>query len=262
MKAILFMLAAIAVTVTVDSVYAFTPFDVSAKGVTIESYYLDPQVNSVILQVEVSKPDATLEIKFDREFFDSTYDGLDDEFLVIGDGDYLTFKETETSSASRTIKVTLTSDIEEVEIFGSRLLGRTIDEHAINISQIKEQNTSLLDEKEFLTNQISELSAKLDETNTKNSLLEYENEQLGKTIFNPDNLVEETQVQANNLFEETQVQANNLFEETQVQANNLFEETEVQANNLFEETQVQSNNLNSIIMEQINAITAWFKSLF
>ena len=262
MKAILFMLAAIAVTATVDSVYAFTPFDVSGKGVTIESYHLDPQVNSVILQVEVSDPDATLEMKFDREFFDSTYDGLDDEFFVIGDGDYLTFKETETSSASRTIKITLTSDIEEVEIFGSHLLGRTIDEHAINISQIKEQNTSLLDEKEILTNQVSELSAKLDKTKTKNSLLEYENEQLGKTIFNPVNLFEETQVQANNLFEETQVQANNLFEETEVQANNLFEETQVQANNLFEETQVQSNNLNSIIMEQINAITAWFKSLF
>jgi len=251
MKAILFMLAAIAVTSTVGSVYAFTPFDVSANGVTIESYYLDPQVNSVILQVDVINPDATLEVKFDREFFDSTYDGLDDEFLVIGDGDYLTFKETETTSASRTIKVTLTSDIEEVEIFGSHLLGRTIDEHATNISQIKEQNTSLLDEKELLTNQISELSAKLDETKTKNSLLEFENEQLGKTIFNPDNLVEETQVQANNLLEETQVQANNLVEETQVQANNLLEET-----------QVQSNNLNSIIMEQINAITAWFKSLF
>ncbi len=223
------MLVAIAATTILLDVYASTPFEISGTGVNIESYQLDTEVNSIILEVEVSDPEGTLEMTFDREFFDAIYQGQDDEFLVIGDGDSVFYEETKTTSQSRTIMLNLTSDIEEVEIFGSHLMGRTIDDNDINISEIKEQNVQLSDEKELLTKQVSVLSTELENTKVQKNLLQEENEELGKKIFEPDNLIKET---------------------------------EVQAKNLITETEVQSNNFSSIVMEQINAFVTWINSFF
>jgi hypothetical protein len=245
------MLVAIAATTILLDVYASTPFEISGTGVNIESYQLDTEVNSIILEVEVSDPEGTLEMTFDREFFDAIYQGQDDEFLVIGDGDLVSYEETKTTSQSRTIMLNLTSDIEEVEIFGSHLMGRTIDDNDINISEIKGQNVQLLDEKELLTKQVSVLSTELEDTKVQKNLLQEENEELGKKIFEPDNLIKETEVQAKNLITETEVQAKNLITETEVQAKNLITETEVQA-----------NNFSSIVMEQINAFVTWINSFF
>jgi len=168
-----------------------------------------------------------LEMTFDREFLDSIYQGEDDEFLVLGDGDLLSYSETNTTNLSRTIEVNVTSDIEEVEIFASHLLGKTIDEN--NNSIIEAQNEQLQAEKALLTNEIDDLSSELDDVKAETNLLRDENEELGKTIFNPDNLVKETQVQTSNLVEETEKQTNNLY---------------------------------TIIVEQFNLIAAWFQSLF
>jgi len=245
------MLVAIAATTILLAAYASTPFEISGTGVNIESYQLDTEVNSIILEVEVSDPQGTLEMTFDREFFDAIYQGQDDEFLVIGDGDLVSYEETKTTSQSRTIILSLTSDIEEVEIFGSHLMGRTIDDNDINISEIKEQNVQLLDENELLTKQVSVLSTELEDTKVQKNLLQEENEELGKKIFDPDNLITETEVQAKNLITETEVQAKNLITETEVQAKNLVTETEVQA-----------DNFSSIVMEQINAFVTWINSFF
>jgi len=229
LNAVLFMLVAIAATTILLDAYASTPFEISGTGVNIESYQLDTEVNSIILEVEVSDPKGTLEMTFDREFFDAIYQDQDDEFLVIGDGDLVSYEETKTTSQSRTIMLNLTSDIEEVEIFGSHLIGRTIDDNDINISEIKGQNVQLLDEKELLTKQVSVLSIELEDTIVQKNLLQEENEELGKKIFEPDNLIKET---------------------------------EVQAKNLITETEVQANNFSSIVMEQINTFVTWINSLF
>ncbi len=196
MKAILFMLVAIMATTILMDVYASVPFEISETGVNIESYQLDTEMNSIILEVEVSDSKGTLEMTFDREFFDAIYQGQDDEFLVITDGDLLAYEETKTTQ-SRTITLNLISDVDEVEIFGSHLMGKTVDDNNI-ISEIQEQNVQLLDEKELLTKQVSVLSTELEDMKVQENLLQEENEKLGKTIFAPDNLVKETEVQANN----------------------------------------------------------------
>lgn len=239
MKPILLILVAIAATMILGNAYAFTPFEVSGTGVTVESYQLDYEVNSVILEVQVTDTMGGLEMTFDREFLDSIYQGEDDEFLVIADGDLLHYTETKTTSLSRTIEVNVTSDIEEVEIFGSHLMGNTIADN-LEASKIKEQNEQLQDEKALLANEIDDLSAELEDVKTETNLLRDENEELGKTIFNPENLVKETRVQTSNLVKETQEQTSNLVKETEKQSNNLY----------------------SIIVEQFNMIAAWFQSLF
>jgi len=197
MKAILFMLVAIMATTILMDVYASLPFEISETGVNIESYQLDTEMNSIILEVEVIDSEGTLEITFDREFFDAIYQGQDDTFLVITDGDLLAYEETKTPQ-SRTITLNLISDVDEVEIFGSHLMGKTVDQNDIDISEIQEQNVQLLDEKELLTKQVSVLSTELEDMKVQENLLQEENEKLGKTIFAPNNLVKETEVQVNN----------------------------------------------------------------
>ena len=188
------MLVAIAATTILLDANASIPFEISETGVTVKSYQFDAEVNSIILEVQVSGSEGTLEMTFDREFFDAIYQGQDDDFLVIADGDLLAYHETKTTQ-SRTITLNLVSNVDEVEIFGSHLMGRTVED---NISEIQEQNMQLLDEKELLTKQVSILSTELEDMTVQENLLQEENEKLGKTIFDPDNLIKETEAQANN----------------------------------------------------------------
>lgn len=197
MKTLFLALIMIAATTILSSSYAVIPFVVSGTDVSIESYQLDPEVNSVILQVQVSDSKGTLELTFDRKFFDSIYQDSDDVFLVLGDGDMLQYTETKTTDLARTIQINLNPDVEEVEIFGSHLIGRTVAEAGI-ISQIKEENIELLNEKTLLSEQISDLSSDVEDVRVKNILLVDENKELEKKIFNPDNLMSEIEVHANN----------------------------------------------------------------
>jgi len=205
MKAILFMLVAIVATTILLDASASLPFEISETGVNIESYQFDTKMNSIILEVEVSDSEGTLEMTFDREFFDAIYQGQDDEFLVIADGDLLAYEETKTTQ-SRTITLNLISDVDEVEIFGS-LMVRSVDDNNI-ISEIQEQNVQLLDEKELLTKQVSVLSTEIENMKVQENILQEENKKLGEKIFEPDNLVKETKAQANNFSSAVMEQIN------------------------------------------------------
>jgi len=196
MKVIFFMLVAIVATTILLDASASLPFEISETGVNIESYQFDTEMNSIIFEVEVSDSEGTLEMTFDRKFFDAVYQGQDDTFLVIADGDLLAYEETKTIQ-SRTITLNLISDVDEVEIFGSHLMVKSVDDNNI-ISEIQEQNVQLLDEKELLTKQVSVLSTEIENMKVQENLLRDENEKLGKKIFAPDNLVKETESQANN----------------------------------------------------------------
>jgi len=239
MSTILYMLIAVMATMVLGSAYAITPFGVSGTGVTVESYQLDHEVNSVILEVQVTDTMGGLEMTFDREFLDAIYQGEDDEFLVLGDGDLLQYTETETTILSRTIDVSVPLDIEEVEIFGSHLLGITIADN-LEATKTKEQNEQLQSEKILLANEIDDLSTELEDMKTETNLLRDENEELGKKIFDPDNLVKETQLQTSNLVKETEKQTTILVKETEKQTSNLY----------------------LIIVEQFNLLAVWFQSLF
>jgi hypothetical protein len=217
MKAMLFVLVAISATMVLGNAYAYAPFDVSGAGITMQSYELDYEVNSIILQIQVSESEGVLELTFGRNFFDSTFLEGDDEFFILVDGDELPYTETLTTSKSRTIEANLAPGAYEVEIFASHLLGKTIEGYKI-ASQIKESNVQLLNEKELLSKQVSDLSAELVDAKVKSTMLESENKVLGEKIFEPANLISETEMQA--------------------------------------------KSINSFIVEQMTAITAWFKSFF
>ena len=74
---------------------------------------------SLIFYVTVSDSNGKLNVTFEREFFDSTYDGEDDLFFVLADGDETISQEIETTSQSRSLTIDVPSGTEELEIIGS-----------------------------------------------------------------------------------------------------------------------------------------------
>jgi len=99
-----------------------TSVDVSydADGVEVLSVYSDLEFISLLFQVKVTGSPGILEITLDRNFLDATFEGLDDEFLIITDGfDEPTFEEVETTSELRTLRIELAPGTEELEIFGT-----------------------------------------------------------------------------------------------------------------------------------------------
>ncbi len=99
-----------------------TSVDVSydADGVQIVSVQSDLEFISLLFQVEVTGSPGILEITLDRNFLDATFEGVDDEFLIITDGfDEPTFEEVETTSELRTLRIELVPGTEELEIFGT-----------------------------------------------------------------------------------------------------------------------------------------------
>ena len=74
-----------------------TSFDLEydATGMTVSGIESDTDFISLILTVDVTESSGTLDITLDRSFFDSTFEGLDDDFIILADGDEPNFSETE-----------------------------------------------------------------------------------------------------------------------------------------------------------------------
>ena len=96
-------------------------FDVEyvGNGVSVNGIESDLDFISLIFSVDVSSPQGVLDVTFDRSFFDSVYNGNDDDFIVLADGDEPTYSEVETTDSYRTLRIILPTGTEEVEIIGS-----------------------------------------------------------------------------------------------------------------------------------------------
>jgi hypothetical protein len=104
-------------SVTVDGM----PFDVEyvAIGLSVYEIESDTDFMSLIFYVDVTDSTGTLDVTFDRIFFDSIYDGEDDLFFVLADGDETISREIQTTVNSRTLSIEIPSGTEELEIIGS-----------------------------------------------------------------------------------------------------------------------------------------------
>lgn len=171
-----------------------TPFGYSTDGVEITDFNLDFKNIEVMLDIKTTELPATLEITFERDFFDSLIMNQDAEFTVIADGDLVYYEETKTTTEIRTIKFNLTSDVELVEIFGTHLKGMVAQ---IPIVETDEEIPS------SQVNEDSEKITKLESQNQKlleeNELLREENKELDGRIFELENLISAMEVQVNNL---------------------------------------------------------------
>ena len=104
-----------------------TSYDVeyTVNGMTITKIESDTESMSLIFSVDVTDSTGTLDVTLDRTFFDSIYDGTDDLFFILADGDESISEETKTTSQSRTLNIKVPSGTDELEIIGS-IFGNSI----------------------------------------------------------------------------------------------------------------------------------------
>ncbi|MDC0208846.1 hypothetical protein OAJ90_04335, partial [Nitrosopumilus sp.] len=100
-------------SVTVDGM----PFDVnfSSTGLIVYEIESDTDSMSLIFYVDVNDSTGKLNVTFDRTFFDSIYDGVDDQFFILSDGDETIFREIQTTAQSRTLSIDVSLGTEELE---------------------------------------------------------------------------------------------------------------------------------------------------
>lgn len=100
-----------------------TSYDVqyAGNGVTVSGITADTDFVSLVFNVDVTGSPGTLEITLDRSYFDSTFQGKDDDYIVLADGDEPKHTEIQTNAQSRTLSIELPAGTQEVEIIGSRL---------------------------------------------------------------------------------------------------------------------------------------------
>jgi len=100
-----------------------TSFDVvySTTGMSITEIESDTESMSLILSVDVHDLNGKLNIVLERSFFDSVYNKIHSDFIILADGDYALFEETEINSITRTLSITVPSGTEDIEIIGSIL---------------------------------------------------------------------------------------------------------------------------------------------
>lgn len=168
------------------------PFEYQASGIEITNFDLGFKDIEIILDVEVTEPLGTIEITFEREFFDSKLSENDQDFIIIADGELVSYQETQTTLQHRTLNFNLISGTDEVEIFGSQLMGLQIKE-----TQPKKQEQPQLfnDQNE----KIDDLSIENKNLKTENEFLKEENERLDSRIFELQNLVSALEYQVSNL---------------------------------------------------------------
>ena len=97
------------------------PFDVEYNAIGLSVYEIESDTDSMslIFYVNVNDSNGKLDVTFDRMFFDSIYDGEDDFFFVLADGDETVSREIQTTDSSRTLTIEIPSGTEELEIIGS-----------------------------------------------------------------------------------------------------------------------------------------------
>ncbi len=114
-----------------------TSYDVeyTETELTVSSIVSDLDFISLTIAVDVPDSTGTLDITFERSFFDSIDRGLDDDFIVLVDADEPNFTETDTTSQSRTLSIELPIGTEEIEIFGSTFGGSSVEEPPVEIPE-------------------------------------------------------------------------------------------------------------------------------
>ena len=131
-------------TISVDVEGNSFDVDYTATGLDVSGIEADLTFFSLILTVDVTDSTGILNITFERSFLDSTFEGADDDFLIINQfGEEVNFTETETTSQSRTLSIEVLAGTTDIEIIGT-IFGDSTDETMME--ETMEESTETVDE--------------------------------------------------------------------------------------------------------------------
>ena len=105
------------ISVIIDDISFNVPYTIT--GMSITGIEADTESMSLIFSVDVTDSTGKLNVEFDRTFFDSVYDGVDDSFFVLVDGDETISREIQKTSQIRILSIDVPSGTEELEVIGS-----------------------------------------------------------------------------------------------------------------------------------------------
>ena len=110
-----------------------TSFDVpyTATGMTVTGIESDTESVALIFFVEVTDVNGMLNVEFERSFFDSIYDGVDDPFWALSDGEESILEEIQTNSQSRSLTIAVPLGTQDLEIIGS-VFNNPVDEPIVD----------------------------------------------------------------------------------------------------------------------------------
>jgi hypothetical protein len=141
---IIFSALVYAETLSVDIEGNSFDVDYTATGMTVSGIEADLTFFSLILTVDVTDSTGILNITFERSFLDSTFEGADDDFLIINQfGEEVNFTETETTSQSRTLSIEVLAGTTDIEIIGT-IFGDSTEETMME--ETMEESTETVDE--------------------------------------------------------------------------------------------------------------------
>lgn len=186
------LLALVSSLFTTTEAMKSTPFDYEVSGLEITNFELDFDDIEIILDVRVIEPLGTIEISFEREFFDSKFLGTDEDFTIIADGELVYYTKVQNSLQHRTIKFNIPSGTTTVEIFGTKLMGLEINHDAPS----NQDNSQIFQDQ---SSKSKELSIENKQLKEENEFLKKENERLDSRIFELENLISALQQQVGNL---------------------------------------------------------------
>jgi hypothetical protein len=131
-------------TISVDVEGNSFDVDYTATGLDVSGIEADLTFFSLILTVDVTDSTGILNITFERSFLDSTFEGADDDFLIINQfGEEVNFTETETTSQSRTLSIEVLAGTTDIEIIGT-IFGDSTEETMME--ETMEESTETVDE--------------------------------------------------------------------------------------------------------------------
>lgn len=83
---------------------------------------VDEDFTSIVLIINTDNNDGELTITLPRELIDAQFDDVDDDFIVLVNGEDLGYEEIGTDINSRTLKIPIPTGTEEVEIIGTQVV--------------------------------------------------------------------------------------------------------------------------------------------
>ena len=106
-------------TISVDVNGILHVVEYSVQGMTVTAIESDTESMSLIFFVDVTDLTGIMNVEFERTFFDSIYDGIDDPFWALSDGEESTLEEIQTNLQSRSLTIGVPLGSGELEIIGS-----------------------------------------------------------------------------------------------------------------------------------------------
>lgn len=145
----------------------------TATGISVNSITGDTNVISIVFDVSVTESIGEMSVTLPRNIMDAKIGDEDDDFFILADGDEIKFEEEKLES-SRILSFSVPEGTEEIEIFGTILLGESFILELQEKLKQEEEKAQILTQEEFEAMQREAIINYFEEQKAEEQALEQE----------------------------------------------------------------------------------------